>query len=150
MQHSAEVLRCLMDCDVAQMRKLDQHLVPHLAELTDDEVLITIHMARTTSDLIPFKLRAWSHRWLEDNGLPSKLPDHLKPRAERVYPRVVDGVGIAVKASSDLFKPVVGLVRGAMSDAVLECYADNDKEPAYVKARMLEAKAKTIRKLLGI
>lgn len=139
-----------MDCDVAQMRKLDQHLVPHLSELTDDEVLVTIHMARTTSDLIPFKLRAWSHRWLEDNGLPSRLPDHLKPRAERVYPRIVDGVGIAVKAGNDLFKPVVGFVRGAMSDAVLECYADNRKEPAFVKARMFEAKAKIIRKLLGI
>lgn len=150
MQHSAEMRRCLMDCDVAQMRRLDQYLVPHLTELTDDEVLITIHMARTTTDLIPFKLRAWSHRWLTDNGLPSKLPDHLKPRAERIYPRIVDGVGIAIKSSNDLLKPVVGIVRNAMSDAVLECYADNRKEPSFVKARMFEAKDKTIRKLLGI
>lgn len=139
-----------MDCDVAQMRRLDQHLVPHLTELTDDEVLITIHLARTSTERIPFKLRAWSHRWLLDNGLPSKLPDHLKPKAERLYPRIVDGVGIAVKASSELFKPVVGIVRDAMSDAVLECYADNRKEPTFVKARMFEARAKTIRKLLGV
>jgi hypothetical protein len=141
--------RCLMDCDVAQMRRLDQHLVPHLTELSDAEVLITIHLARTSSVHIPFKLRAWSHRWLLDNGYPSKLPDHLKPKAERIYPHVVDGVGISVNSSNELLKPVVGTVRDAMGDAVLECYADNRKEPTFVKARMLEAKDRTIRSLLG-
>jgi hypothetical protein len=150
MKHSAEMRRCLVDCDVAQMRKLDQHLMPHLREMSDGEVLITIHITRTFSDFIPFRLRAYSHRWLQDHGYPSKLPDHLKPRAERIYPQIVDGVGIAVKAGSDLFKPVVGIIRGAMSDAVLECYADNRKEPEFVKARMKDAKDKTIRKLLGI
>src|SRR4029077_10199725 len=133
MQHSAEMRRCLLDCDVAQMRRLDQHLMPHLKELSDGEVLITIHLARTLSSLIPFRLRAWSHRWLLDHGYPSRLPDHLRPRAERIYPKIIDAVGIAVKAGNDLFKPVAGMVRDAMSDAVLECYADNRKEPEFVK-----------------
>jgi hypothetical protein len=149
MQHSAEMRRCLLECDVAQMRKLDQHLMPHLSQLTDDEVLITIHLARTSSERIPLKLRAWSHRWLLDNGLPSKLPDHLKSKAERLYPRIVDAVGIAVNSSNDALKPVVGMVHKAMSNAVLECYADNRKEPEFVKARMMEAKHKTILNLLG-
>jgi hypothetical protein len=144
MQHSAEMRRCLIECDVAQMRRLDQHLMPHLRELSDGEVLITIHVARTVSSLVPIKLRAYSHRWLLDRGYPSKLPDHLKPRAERLYPVVVDAVGVMVRGS-----PIAGLVQNAMSDAVLECYADNRKEPEFVKARMQEARRTTVKKLIG-
>ena len=145
-----EMRRCLIDCDVAQMRKLDQHLMPHLRGLSDGEVLITIHLTRTCMNSIPFKLRAWSHRWLLDHGYPSKLPDHLKPRAERVYPREVEAVGIAVKGASDLTRPIAGLVQNAMSDAVMDIYADNPHpDVVLVKTRMKEARTYTVKKLIG-
>ena len=150
MQHSAEMRRCLIDCDVAQMRKLDQHLMPHLRGLSDGEVLISMHLSRTVMESIPFKLRAYSHAWLLNNGYPSKLPDHLKPKAERIYPRIGEAVGIAVKGASDLTRPIAGLVQNAMSDAVMDVYADSrHPDVDLVKARMKLARTFTVKKLLG-
>lgn len=150
MQHSVEMRRCLIDCDVAAIRKLWQHVSPHLPQPeTDADALVSIHFARTMAVFVPFKLRAYSHRWLLDSGYPSGLPDNLKPKAERIFPRIVDAVGISVNTKSDLFKPIRLMVRGAMEDAVMECYADNRKEPEFVKSRMQEARQKTVRKLLG-
>ena len=109
MQHSAEVRRCLIDCDVAQLRKLWQHVAPHLPQPeTDADALVSLHFARTLASFVSFRARAYSHRWLIDNGWPSGLPDHMKPRAERLYPRVVEGVGVSVNASSKLFQPITG------------------------------------------
>jgi hypothetical protein len=55
-----------------------------------------------------------------------------------------------VNSASRLFAPITGMVRSAMEDAVMHCYADRQTEPEFVKARMREAKEKTVRKLLGI
>lgn len=148
--HSAEFRRCLEAVDVAGIRKLWRHVSPHLPQpQTDAEALVTIHHARTQTDSIALKLRAWSHRWLLDHGYPSGLPDHLKPSAERIYPRVVEGVGISVNFRSPILQPIASLVRGAMEDAVSEAYADNNTEPSFVRARMQEARETTVRKLVG-
>lgn len=93
--------------------------------------------------------RAYSHRWLIDNGYPSALPDDLKPKAERMYPRIVEGVGIAAKASSELMRPAIPIIRRAMSDAVSEAYAERRTDPVYVKARILEARRLCIKKLFA-
>src|SRR5579872_6695472 len=124
-KHSAEFRRCLVELDVAGVRKLWRHVSPHLPQpASDADALATIHVARTQTESIPLKLRAWSHRWLLDHGFPSMLPDPLKPSAERLYPRVVEGVGISVNFRSPILQPITGLVRGAMEDAVSEAYAD--------------------------
>jgi len=49
----------------------------------DAATLATLHYARTLANSVPFKLRAYSHRWLCERNLPSGLPDALKPKAER-------------------------------------------------------------------
>jgi hypothetical protein len=142
MKYSAEMRRCLIDCDVAQMRKLDNHLMPHLSHQDDAEVLVAIHMARTLVNFIPIKLRAYSHRWLLDQNYPSGLPDQLKPLAERSYPRVVACVGIASQSGPGRKTRFNRAVEKIMSDAVLETYADgHENEPDVVKARMLEKRA---------
>src|ERR1044072_6980895 len=93
--------RCLEECDVAGIRALWAQIPPGMPQPhTDAEALATIHRARTEANSIALRLRAYSHRWLEDRGLPSGLPDELRPRAERMYPRVVDGVGISVNIRS--------------------------------------------------
>lgn len=151
MQHNAEFRRCLEQADIDGIRKLWKHVSPHLPQpKTDAEALVAVHRARTQSQSIAFKLRAYSHRWLTDQGYQSGLPDELKPRAERIYPKVVDAVGISVNFRTLEFKPVAALVQGAMSDAVLESFADHVTDPVKVSARMAEAKRKTIRGLLGI
>ena len=147
MKHSAEMRRCLLDCDVAQMRKLDHHLMPHLRQLTDLEVLIAIHLTRTQSDFVPLSGRAYSHRWLLDNGYPSRLPDELKPKAERIYPEIVDAVGISSQSGPGHKSLWNRTIEGVMSDAVLEAYADGHrKQPDIVKARMMEKRAEFKRK----
>lgn len=148
--HSAEMWRCLVECDAAGVRKLWAHIAPNLPQpRTDHKALATIHRARTEMPDMPLKLRAYSHRWLTDHGYPSALPDDLKPKAERMEPKIVEAVGIAVKGRSDASKPVAKLIEKAMSDAVLECFADGRIEPVFVKARMAEARARTIDKLFG-
>lgn len=98
------------------------------------------------------RLRAYSHRWLLDHGLPSALPDELKPRAERMYPMIVEGVGISVLARGVL-KPVGVMIRTAMEDAVMNVYADDGSpDPMFVRARMAAARAsiqKTVREAIG-
>lgn len=148
--HSAEFRRCLEQLDVAGVRALWRHMSPHLAQpKTDAEALFTLHHARTQTESIAIKLRAWSHRWLLDNGYPSGLPDHLKPSAERIYPRVVESVGISVNFLSPVLKPIGKLVRGAMENAVLDAYAEKRTEPEFLRARMAEARQTAIRKLVG-
>lgn len=150
MKHSAELKRCLEECDVAAIRRLSEHIWPHLpAPKTDGEALATIHHARTQTRRINLKLRFYSHCWLRDRNLPSALPDELKPKAERMYPRVVGAVGISVGSSSVIGKAIAPIIERSMSDAVMDCYSENKTDPTFVKKRMFEAKAKTIKQLLG-
>lgn len=134
--------------DIAQARKLWAHVNPHLPALGDDkQASIVLHHARTQAGNVPLKLRAYSHRWLVDGGYPSGLPDTLKPRAERMYPRFASTVGISVGSP---FPAVVTAVSGAMEGAVLEAEADGKLEDSrFVKARMMEARAYQHKKLFG-
>lgn len=146
-----ELQRVAESLDVPAARRIWRTIAPHLPQPgSDHEVLIMLHHARTQSEDIAFKDRAYSHAWLCDYNVASGLPDHLKPRAERLYPRVIEGVGIGVKAMSSLMGPIAGHIRASMEDAVLEAYADKRTDPAHVRQRMAEAKAKTIRKLIGV
>jgi len=116
---------------------------------SEAEARAIMHHACTQTPIIAFRSRAYSHRWLLDHGLPSGLPDNLRPAAEREYPKVVDAVGIAVASLSDAMAPAVPIVRGAMESVVLEHYADGVRDPEIIKPRMIEARDKAIKKLLG-
>lgn len=149
--HSSEYVQCLEALDVDGILRLHRATAPHLpAPANRKEALASLHLARTLSQAVREDLRFYSHRWLTDAGYPSGLPDNLKPRAERLYPQVAAGVGISVNASSRLLQPIVGHVRGAMEVAVLDAYADGRRDPVFVKTRMLEAKDRTIKKLIGL
>lgn len=138
--------QALIDCDVALVRKMWAHVAPHLPQpQSDEQTLAEIHCARTATASIPFKHRAYSHRWLTERNFQSILPDHLKPQAERMYPRFVEGVGVAVKAAPE--KKELGLaIQSAMSDAVADAYANGDRDPVLVKALMMEARRKVYRR----
>jgi hypothetical protein len=147
--HSAEFRRCLEECDVAAVRKLWRHVAPQLHQPADDhETLATIHRARTEAAWMHLRARAYSHRWLLDNGYPSALPDELRPKAERIYPRIVEAVGISVNGTA-LLRPVTTAVHRAMSDAVMDAYADGRTDPAFIRGRMAEARIRTLEKMLG-
>jgi len=146
------MLQCMKELDAAGARKLWAQVAPRMPQpASDDAALMMLHMARTQSPVVAFKLRAWSHRWLLDHGLPSQLPDALKPKAERLYPELAEAVGIAC-GGGGIFAPILPLMRDAMSDAVLECLADGHKasDAHIIKPRMLEAKRRTVQQHLGI
>lgn len=129
--------------DVEGVRGLWAHVFPNMpqAPVRDSDVVVQIHMARTQMVSIDFRKRAWSHRFLVDNGYPSLLPDELKPRAEQMRPRIEEAVGISVMASNPLLKPVAASIQKAMSDAVMDAHADGRiSDTAFVTQRMNEAR----------
>lgn len=151
MPNNSAFRRCLEELDVAGMRAVWAEENPHLHQPKSDyETLVTMHMARTQCAILPLKFRAYSHRWLLDNGHDSLLPDPLKPKAERLYPVVVEAVGISVNFKSPILKPIGDHVRQAMEHAVLECFADDERDPVKVKARMMEMKTRATKKLVGL
>lgn len=135
--------------DLALVRKAAAVLFPHLPMPADKEAAeASMHMARTQMP-ITFRARAWSHRWLTERNLPSQLPDELKPKAERMYPVVAEAVFVSANSNSPAMKPVAQLVQTAMSDAVEDCYANGDREPTLVRARIQEARRNTFKALVG-
>ena len=113
------------------------------------EAETAMHMARTSAESVSLKARAYSHRWLTERDLPSQLPDEIKPRAERMYPVVVDAVGISVGSMSALTELATAPVQRAMEAAVEEAYADNRRDPEFVTVRMNEARDREIKALFG-
>lgn len=144
--HASALRRCLIDLDVKGIRRIWAAIAPHLPQLKPADALPALHLARTSAASVPFNLRAYSHRWLTERALPSHLPDNLKPKAERMYPVVVGGVGISVNSKHIEVKTGV---QGAMEYSVLDSYANGDTEPDLVKRRMFEARDKELRGLFG-
>jgi hypothetical protein len=142
---------CLETADVHMARELWRKAAPHLPQPKDDaEALKTIHYARTVSDAISTPLRCYSHCWLTERGLPSGLPDHLRQRAERVYPRIVSSVGLAVRMRNPEEAAAGVEIRKVMEQAVLEADADGRlTDSPFVKLRVEEARAKERKKLFG-
>jgi len=135
--HGAEYRRCLKELDVDAMRRL--HHAATGKELSDAEALAAMHYARTQAGSMPLRLRAYSHSWLLERELPSGLPDALKPMADRLYPRQVTAVGVAVGTISGVKTPLAKNLEKVMSDAVAEMYADGVTDTTLIKSRMIEA-----------
>lgn len=124
---------------------------PHLPKPDNPaEAEVILYIARTECEYVSFRKRAYAHAWLSERGLPSKLPDKLKPKAERLYPIFKDAVGISVNTGNEYFRPAFLQVRRAMEIAVEDIYANNDQDDIIlVKRRMREAKADESRRLFG-
>ena|ERR1700746_189542 len=137
MNHADAFRRCLIELDVVGICDLWFQVAPHLPQpKNNDEALAAMHYARTQAGSIPVRPRCYSHAWLCERGLPSGLPDWLKPKASRLYPHEARAVGIAVKAMSAAGVSRARAIEKAMSDAVLECHADGVTDPDVIKARM--------------
>ena len=150
MDYSAQFRSCLETLDVVGIRRLWAHVSPHLpAPASDAEALVTLHAARTMAESIPFKMRAYSHRWLTDNGYSSQLPDHLKPAAEREYPKIASAVGVSVNSSMEEMRPVAKFIESEISAAIAESYEDGVVDPELVRSRMKEARDGAVRYAFG-
>jgi hypothetical protein len=152
MSAQSEFREALATMDVAKARTIWGEVFPNLPLGTRDEAIASMHIARTASEFLPLALRAYSHAWLMERGLPTMLPDELKPKAQQIHPVIAIGVGIAVKGRSDNPDDKAALVeiRQSMESAVLEAEADRKLDDAdHVKRRMMEARLKTLHRLFG-
>lgn len=134
MEHSAEFRRALVECDVRAIRRLWQHVSPHLPQPKDDAAaLIAIHMARVKMTTLPAKLREYSEAWL----------------SERRTGRIAHAVGIAVGFANETNPKKIARsieIREAMSDAVERAVVagvDLATETAEVRRRMMRARERT-------
>lgn len=135
--HSSEFRRCLVDCDIPGIIKLWKHVSPNMpCPETDEDALICIHMTRTATERLPFRFRAYSHRWLTERMLRSLLPDDLKPKAERLYPRIVSAVGICVSGLNNRKSGYHHAVNKALCDLVADMYAHGIEDPERIKLAM--------------
>lgn len=143
-EYSDNMLQCIREIDHELAMKLWKHIRPRDPQPENDlQAVIMLHYARTKIASMPEGLRLYSHCFLRDYGIPSALPDHLRPKAERLYPVGTRSVGVSSgKAGGG--KTVFNLaVQKVMSDAVLETYADGHIDnPQKIKARILEMRAR--------
>lgn len=137
--------------DVRSLRRYWAEKAPNMPQPKNaEEAELVMHRARTEAESVAFRHRAYSHAWLCERGLPSGLPDRLKPSAEKLYPVTKTGVLISVNFRSKWMRPAIAEVRGAMEGAVLEAEADGLLEnAAHVSARMKAAREKTMKVLFG-
>lgn len=150
MNYSSEFRLYLEECNTEAVRKIWSVVFPDITQpATDYEILIVLHMTRTKTQSLRFRYRAYSHSWLIERDLPSMLPDNLRLRAERIYPRIVEGVGISINTTSSIIKPALSIIQKSMSDAVLECYDDKNTDVSFIKQRMQETRVDTMKKLFG-
>lgn len=143
----AEALRRIItECDVTGYAALVSRHPEIGAVPTRAEAFVILHTARTESSFVPLALRQYSHRWLRDRGCRSLLPPELRPKAEAWRPVIVDAVGVACFAEhAEVSRSIVG----AMSNAVEDCYANGDRDPAIVRPQMLAARQRE-RRALGL
>lgn len=143
----------LATLDVAKAQEIWSQVNPGFPVGTEDEILVSLHMARTSAEFLALRARAYSHAWLLERGYRSLLPDGLRPKAQRIYPVIAMGVGIAVKGfinGGPVQRAALVEIRTSMEDAVLEAEADGKLADAgHVKKRMQAARRKTIDKLFG-
>ena len=150
MSAQSEFRRALEEADHRRLRELHAIVVPHLPPPESDEAAeITLHMARTQAQWLSDRKRCYSHAWLIERSLPSQLPDNLKAKAERLYPRIAEAVFVSANSQSPLVKPIAKIAQAAMCEAVEDAYANGDRDPVLVRSRMLEARDTTFRRLLG-
>jgi hypothetical protein len=143
--------QALCDSDVGLLCRIWKDQFPDMPQPANlGEAEIQMRMTQTKVFNVPFKVRAYAHRWLTERGLPSQLPDHLKPKAERAFPIIKTSVGIAFSFSEPLMAPAFSEISLSMENAVLEAYNGKDvADQEFVKVRMEAAKQKTMRQLFG-
>lgn len=140
--------QCLEEGDYSVLDSLWRHHFPHLEQAKNDfERKVVLHRARTEAQFLPLEKRLYSHSWLRERGVPSALPYELRPPGERDKPIIASAVGIIVRARSPEREELAAAVEKAMSDAVLECYADGRTDARYVSTRMWEARDRLLKKL---
>ena len=140
----------LYDGDVSRTRHLWAQVSPEMPQpQTDDEAEVIMHQARTAADSVPMQKRIYSHAFLDERGLPSHLPDGMKPPRERhgppvIFPAALIAVG-SLSRSADRREEAKAMER-AMADAVGDMIVSGITDRERIAKRMWEARDAFIQK----
>lgn len=148
---SGAAFRQLLEAgDVRGVRRAWKQGMPGMPQpVSDEQAEIVMHIARTAAKSVKFRCRAYSHRWLLERNIPSQLPDEFRPKAERMYPVVAEGVGVSVRFNSPLMAPAAVEVQTAVNAAIEDCYAEGRTRVSFVRRQMDAARDRTLRALFG-
>ncbi len=108
-----------------------------------DEAEVIMHQARTAADSVPMQKRIYSHAWLDERGLPSQLPDGMKPPRERRGPPVIFSaalIGVGTLSSSTGRREEAKAMERAMADAVGDMITSGITDRERIARRMWKAR----------
>ncbi len=134
----------LYDGDVHRTRHLWAQVSPDMPQPENyDEAEVIMHQARTAADSVPIHKRIFSHAFLAERGLPSQLPDGLKPPRERkgppvIFPAALIGVGTFSKRADR--REEAKAMEKAMADAVGDMITSGITDKGRIAKRMWEAR----------
>ncbi len=140
----------LCDGDIHRTRYLWAHISPGMPQPENDgEAEVIMHQARTAADSVPMSQRIYSHAFLAERGLPSQLPDGMKPVAERKGPPVIFSaalIGVGTTSSSPHRRDEAKAMEKAMADAVGDMITCGITDKGRIAKRMWEAREAFIQK----
>lgn len=146
-----EFQQALRDRDVPALMRLSKGLFPVGQQPKDEkEAVAMMHIARTAASFLSMAARSYSHFWCQDNGVPSMLPAHLLPKAERFRPTVQKAVGIALATGKEWLKPAMPLIGMAMAKQVSDNAELIDGDPDLLRDKILFAKGDEFKRLFGV
>lgn len=134
LRYEFEILRCLLELDIAGIRKVWKEMSPHLDQPESDwQTLRIMHEARIRMRNISPLQKRYSEHWLRE--LESKT-------------RIAAAVGIIVKSLSKAGAGRAQDVQAEMSEAVVQAVKDGvdiELEVKETHARMARARQRIIR-----
>jgi hypothetical protein len=150
-QAQAQFRQALIDGNDDELHRLWTAIFPGLPRPSKrDDIVTTMHIARTAADCVPDRGRFYSHRWLEERGLPSRLPMNLRPKCDQYYAGVTPAVGFAYGTDKEWLKPAKPLIERAVHTVIEDCAANGDLDkPDMVRDLMMDAKNDEFRRLFG-
>jgi len=134
----------LYDGDIGRTRHLWAQVSPNMPQPENhDEAEVIMHQARTAADSVPMQKRIYSHAWLAERGLPSQLPDGMKPPRERKGPPVIFSaalIGVGTLSSNTSRREEAKAMERAMADAVGDMITSGITDRERIAKRMWEAR----------
>ncbi len=114
-----------------------------------DEAETIMHQARTAADSMPMHKRIYSHAFLDERGLPSQLPDGMKPPRDRKGPPVIFSaalIGVSSFSQQSGRREEAKAMERAMADAVGDMITSGITDRERIAKRMWEARDAFIEK----
>ena len=141
---SASFREALGSGDVRRTWQLWAAISPDMPQPENyDEAEVVMHQARTASESMALEKRIYSHAFLDERGLPSHLPDEMKPKRERKGPPVIFSAALicvgTLSSNSDRREEAKAMER-AMEDAVGDMIMSGVTDRKRIAKRMWEAR----------